>query len=176
MTVQINDLFLYRGGEYAVAGISEGELLNVYNLGLNPAPATTACWRGFQAFFPLAESRLILEALHVNIIREGEGYDRESGPVINGVAPFCPEEGQGFFNNLYEGLHFPVSYSGGLLIASGFIQDLYVHMGFHPAWKYETVMELIFEKGILKTAFDRSEPMAVIRKRIMVSKVISSML
>jgi hypothetical protein len=170
MTAQINDAFLYRGDSYALAGISEGELIDVHAFGIKPAMATTACWRGYQAFFTLAESRLILDALYVNLIREGGKYEREAGPAINGVMPACSKEGKGFFNNLYEGLHHPISYSGGLLIAQGFIHDLYVHMGFHPAWKYERVMELIFEKGMLKATFDRSEPMAVIRKKIIASK------
>jgi hypothetical protein len=41
-------------------------------------------------------------------------------------------------------------------------------MGFHPAWKYKTVIELIFDAGVLKEEFDRSERMAEIRE--MVSK------
>lgn len=42
-----------------------------------------------------------------------------------------------------------VPLSGGLLLGEGFIQELYVHMGFHPAWKYLHVIELIFEGGQL---------------------------
>ncbi len=44
----------------------------------------------------------------------------------------------------------------------------YVHMGFHPAWKYKRVVELVFDAGVLKQEFDRSERMAEIRE--MVSK------
>ena len=45
-------------------------------------------------------------------------------------------------------------------LADGFIQNLYVHMGFHPAWKYREVHELLFEDGRLLHAQDRSAAMA----------------
>jgi hypothetical protein len=114
---------------------------------------------------------LVLETLHVNLIRPGEGknlYEHEVGPVINGVTPTPQREEYDWFNNHYEGLNYHLEYSGGLLLADEFIESLYVHMGFHPAWKYKTVIELVFDAGVLKQEFDRSERMAEIRE--MVSK------
>jgi hypothetical protein len=167
MTAQINDTFRYRNGEYAVAGISEGELFDPSLLGLKPAGTCTACWRGYQAIFALSGSRLVLDVLHVNLLKPGQGYEREEGPIINDVNP-CVEQGEfDLFNNHYEGLSYHLEYTGGLLLADGFIKDLYVHMGFHPAWKYETVFELIFDAGILKEEFDRSEQVAAIRQRFL---------
>jgi hypothetical protein len=43
-------------------------------------------------------------------------------------------------------------------------------MGFHPAWKYKTVIELIFEEGMLKQVFDRSRRMAEIRAMVIKSR------
>ncbi len=171
MTAQINDTFRYRKNEYALAGMSEGELFDISVLDLKPSMASTACWRGYQAVFAIVHSRLVLDALHVNLLRPGEENncsEREVGPVINGVAPSPPRQGLDFFNNHYQGLNYHLEYSGGLLLADGFIESLYVHMGFHPAWKYKSVIELVFDAGILKEEFDRSERMAEIRE--MVSK------
>jgi len=167
MTAQINDTFRYRNREYAVAGISEGELFDPSLLGLNPAGTCTACWRGYQAVFALSGSRLVLDALHVNLVKLGEGYEREEGPLINGVKPGEIGGEYDFLNNHYEGLDYHLEYTGGLLLADGFIWELYVHMGYHPAWKYERVVELIFDAGILKNEFDRSEQMAEIRQRFL---------
>lgn len=167
MTAQIDDIFRYRNTEYSLAGISEGELFDISVLDLKPTMASTACWRGYQAVFAVVQSRLVLDTLHVNLIKAGEGenqYEREVGPVINGVTPSPAREDYDFFNNHYEGLNYYLEYSGGLLLADGFIQSLYVHMGFHPPWKYETVIELVFDAGILKQEFDRSERMAEIRE------------
>ncbi len=172
MTAQINDTFQYRKNQYSIAGISEGELFDISVLDLKPSMASTACWRGYQAVFAVVQSRLVLETLHVNLRRPGEGknrYEREPGPVINGVTPSPPTEEYDRFSNHYEGLNYHLQYSGGLLLADGFIQNLYVHMGFHPAWKYKTVIELVFDAGILKEEFDRSQRMAEIREMVTTS-------
>lgn len=167
MTAQINDIFRCRKHDYSVAGISEGELFEPSLLDLKPAGTCSACWRGYQAGFALSDSRLVLDALHVNLLKAGEGYEREEGPTINGVKPARPQGKYDWFNNHYEHLKYHLEYTGGLLLADGFIQELYVHMGFHPAWKYERVVELIFEAGVLKREFDRSERMAEIRQRFL---------
>jgi hypothetical protein len=166
MTAQFDDAFRYRKRQYAVAGISEGELFDPSLLDLKPAGTCTACWRGYIAVFALSGSRLVLDALHVNLLKPaGKGYEREEGPIINGVKPGEPRSGYDLFNNHYEGLEYHLEYTGGLLLADGFIKELYVHMGFHPAWKYERVVELIFDAGVVKQEFDRSERMAEIRQR-----------
>ena len=167
MTAQINDVFRYRNREYAVAGISEGDLFDPTLLCLEPAGTSTACWRGYQAIFGLSGSLLVLDALHVNLLKPGEGYKRREGPPINGIEPCGPRDEHGWFNNHYEGLDYHLTYTGGLLIADGFIERLYVHMGFHPAWKYKKVVELVFDLGILKNAFDRSREMVEIRREFL---------
>ena len=167
MTAQINDRFRYCDSEYSLVGLGEGEVFDIFLLGLKPAMAGTACRRGYQAVFAVVEARLVLDALHVNVIPSGmsaEPYRQEEAPVINGVAPSPATKDFERFNNHYKGLNYSLEYSGGLLLGSGFIENLYVHMGFHPAWKYERVIELIFDAGILKQEFDRSERMAEIRE------------
>ena len=171
MTAQIHDIFRIRDTEYSLAGISEGKLFDPADLELNPVMTVTACWRGYQAVFAVSDSRLVLDTLHVNLFEEGERCERKAGHAINGIKPTAPEGEYDFFNNHYEGLNYPLEYTGGLLLADGFIHDLYVHMGFHPAWKYEHVIELVFEKGVLTDEFDRSERMAELRRMIAESRV-----
>jgi hypothetical protein len=66
----------------------------------------------------------------------------------------------------YRNIGKEVLFEGGMLLGAGFISELYVHMGFHPAWKFECVHELIFENGILMEAYDRSETIAAYRERM----------
>jgi hypothetical protein len=153
MTAQFNDTFRYRNADYALAGISEGEVFDISVFGLEISPSCTACWRGYTARFAVDQNRLVLDELHVSLKLPGEG------PVINGVKPRLK-----YSRDHYKKLGYQLEYSGGLLLAKGFIQSLYVHMGFHPAWKYETVIELIFDAGILKEELDRSGRMAEIRE------------
>ena len=58
-----------------------------------------------------------------------------------------------------------VPFTGGLLLGADFIEELYVHMGFHPAYKYQHVLELTFETGQLLSQSDRSIEMEEIRHR-----------
>ncbi len=170
MTAQIHDRFRYQDATYSVSGISERKLLDPSQLDLEPASTQTACWRGYQAVFAISDSRLVLDTLHVNLLRPGAGYIRQEGPPINGVSPTGPDGEDDWFNNHYVGICYHLDYTGGLLLADGFIWELYVHMGFHPAWKYEKVIELIFDNGVLEHEFDRSERMARTRQLILDSR------
>lgn len=164
MTAQMNDKFQYRRKNYAIAGISEGDLFEPDTLDMKPAGLCSACWRGYVAEYGVKSKHLVLHSLKINLLKEiGEKYEIESGPPVNSVRPHVFKGRGSFFNNVYKGINLHLEYSGGLLLADGFIQSLYVHMGFHPAWKYETVIELVFENGVLTSEYDRSEKMAEIR-------------
>lgn len=165
MTAQFDDLFRYHRGDYSVAGISAGELFDPALLDLKPQGTCSACWRGYVATFGVAKRRLVLQALDVNLLNP-QTFDVTEGPAINGVSPVVDHTESKLFNNSYSRLDYHLEYSGGLLLAQGFIRELYVHMGFHPPWKYERVIELTFEGGILQQEFDRSERMAEIREMI----------
>lgn len=167
MTAQIDDMFRYRDTQYAVCGISECTLFDPSLFGLNPAGTCSACWRGYQAVFAVDDSRLVLDTLHVNLLVPGERYTREPGPPIDGVSPTGPHGEHDLFNNHYTDLKVHLDYSGGVLLGHGFIRELYVHMGFHPAWKYTEALELVFENGVLEAEFDRSERMAQVRERML---------
>jgi len=166
VTAQINDLCRYQDEELSIAGISEGILFDPSRFGLDPVGTCTACWRGYQAIFAVQSSRLVLDTLHVNLPGR-ENPVEQVGPEINGVSPTGHRGDGDWFNNHYEGLGYAWDYTGGLLLATGFIPGLYVHMGFQDPWKYETVFELLFEKGALKTEHDRSERMAEIRQKML---------
>ncbi|KPL12677.1 hypothetical protein AMJ74_06400 [candidate division WOR_3 bacterium SM1_77] len=170
MTAQIDDIFRYNDTDYSVVGISEGELFEPSALDLRPVGTCTACWRGYQAIFAVSDSRLTLDTLHVSLLTEDEEMERQEGPTINGVTPTGPQGEYDWFDNHYVGLGYHLEYTGGLLLADGFIDDLYEHMGFHPAWKYTRVVELVFSNGILQKEFDRSDRMAEVRQKILDSR------
>ena len=138
MTAQIEDKFLYKNREYHIVGISGERFFRPSQFDLEPEMATTACYRGYQAFFTISESCLVLDDLYVNLYK-GEpperGHRREEyvfkkGPEINGTSPSKPEDSSCGFNNYYQGLNYELDYTGGLLIADKFIQDLYRSHGF----------------------------------------------
>ena len=167
MTAQFHDNFLYNDVNYSVSGISDGKLFDPNILNLEPVGTCTACWRGYVASFSLLHSILVLQNLEINLFRDDCGNLRDKkGPIINAIMPNDSQQKFSLFNNYYYDLNYRIDYTGGLLLADDFIQELYVHMGFHPAWKYKNVIELIFEDGVLINKFDHSEKMAKIRSQI----------
>ena len=66
----------------------------------------------------------------------------------------------------YSSMDLPIPFTGGLLVCQGFIREHYVHMGFHPAWKFEHVEELLFDDGHLTSHEDVSEALAAVRAKL----------
>ena len=57
----------------------------------------------------------------------------DPAPVLFGVSAQRDNGSYAIFDAVYERIGHEIGYTGGLLLADGFIQELYVHMGFHPA-------------------------------------------
>lgn len=93
------------------------------------------------------------------------------GPAIHGVLPVRPADPNAAFtfSDNYHNVGLPLPFTGSLLLGEGFIRRLYVHMGFHPAWKFEKVIELAFAGGVFTAAHDRSAEMEQIREAKTVS-------
>jgi hypothetical protein len=158
MTAQFSDPVEYRGRTYSIAGKNGTGLFDPAEHGMRPVGKCSACWHGFVCSYAVEGRRLLLDRLAV--------YLDEPAPVLFGVPPKADEGEVPLFDVVYEGLRHPVAYSGGLLLGRDFIRELYVHMGFHPAWKYREVHELVFQGGELVQETDRSEQVAEFRREI----------
>jgi hypothetical protein len=156
MTAQINDSFLFQDKKYSIVGVNGESLFHPANYGLLPLPRITSCWRGYVCTYKTSGDKLLLDTLQTNLDLEG--------PAINNILPVFSTKNT--FNNIYQHLDLHIDFSGGMLVANGFIQVLYVHMGFHPAWKYETIFELVFSQGTLIETKDVSRQMAELRDKM----------
>jgi len=164
MTGQISDAFRFQDHDYAIVGISDpNSWFKPSRLRIKPESPNTACWRGFAARFAILSAHLVLDELHVFLA--GKDYAPKKGPSIKGVKPMGRSGENDWFNNHYLGLAYPLDYTGSLLLGDGFIQGLYVHMGVQSSWKFNKVLELDFQEGVLIEEHDRSEQMAEIRKQ-----------
>lgn len=159
MTAQVHDSLAWRHQDFLLVGVEGTGLFDAADHGLVTRPTTTANWRGWVARYEVRDNRLILVALDdVGLV-----FDESDGPpILNGIAP----EGEGNRPYTYAGLDWHIPFTGRLLIARGFIQSLYRHMGFHPAWKFEQSWELDLERGELTDARDVSEEMRRLRDKI----------
>jgi hypothetical protein len=156
MTAQMHDAFLFQDQKFSLLGFASEGLFHPSEYGMQPLPSVTSCWRGYVCTYKIFSSRLLLDTLQVNLSQEG--------PAIQNIRPEFPA--RDMFNNVYHELDLPMDYSGGMLIADGFIRELYVHMGFHPAWKYETAFELVFSHGVLLETKEVSQRMAELRSEM----------
>jgi hypothetical protein len=165
MTAQAQDSLRYLGEQYALAAFSDGEPFSPpLRAGYRPVPASTACWRGYVCGYEVQNGVLLLYDFQVNHHpAEAQVSQRQQPPDLNGVAAVRRERSLPWH---FTDIGLALSYTGGLIIGRGFIRALYAHMGFHPAWKYQHVQELVFEQGRLVETRDASSEMARLRESI----------
>lgn len=145
MTMQIPDSVFYRGQTYDLTGQEGDGLFTPSALGLEPLWMSTGCYRGYMCEYKVVDGELVLTGLAVRV---------EGGrPALFGVEPV-----EGIYGHChYEGLNEPIRFTGRMLLGDDFHRDLYVHMGYPSAWKFDEVHELTFENGRLTAERDRSE-------------------
>jgi len=167
MTAQVQDEVTYAGEEHALVGIKGSGLFDPREAGIRCEMMSTACWRGYVAHYAVEDGELRLASLRMQLFGWGNKREpahpgkQEAVPVL-GVPPTEVTYGHA----RYERIGVRVPFTGGLLVGRDFVRELYVHMGFHPAWKYRVVHELAFEDGRLVKEADRTEAMAEIRARL----------
>lgn len=155
MTAQMHDLFLFQEKNFSIAEVNGGGLFQPASHGMQPMPSITSCWRGYVCTYAAPYNKLQLHTLQVNLGQEG--------PEIHNIRPVFSRDR---FDNVYHDIHLPIDFTGSIRIATGFIQELYVHMGFAPAWKYESVFELSIAQGDVLDTKDISQPMAALREKM----------
>lgn len=167
MTAQMHDAINFQGHEYDLVGINGSQLFNPESFGFKPTGRVTSCGRGFVCHYILVDNVLTLNKLDVSYGHLGKTkFSPKRCPVINGVAPIYTGDRNAYFNNVYENLNLKIEFTGRILLADGFINKLYVHMGFHPAWKYWTIYELTFDSGQMINVQDISKKMEGIREEM----------
>jgi hypothetical protein len=157
MTTQIPDTVRYAENDWRLAGVNGTGLFEPLAHGLRPKSALSACWRGYYCNYALLEHTLELERLEI-VAHDGPL------PNVYGRAPSTSKSP--FFAASYASIGQPIEFTGGMLIARGFLKELHVNMGFHPAWKYTDVVEAKFEAGRLTSLTDCSDAMAQVRARL----------
>lgn len=181
MTAQISDKIKYQGEFYKLAGLNGTGLFDPISQGIKVVSITTACWRGYYCIYEIADQALYLTQVNLGLSRDDwEAIECGECPKLFGKTPRSYTV-HGRSRDLHtgeietswespdfmvDGLWELVLFTGGMLLGDDFIEEMYVHMGFHPAYKYRIVYELVFEGGRLVEEYDRSEKMIEIRQMI----------
>jgi len=160
MTAQFPDTFCLDGQVFDLVTIHGAPLFSPAEHGLFPVPRITACWRGFVCQYGLQEEQLVLEKLSIHLPQGAVPL-----PIVGVLPELSDSAAPRLFSTVYENLGLPVPFSGSLWIARGFIPELYVHMGFAPAWKYTQVRSLQFLDGRCTAQQAESQAMEAVRRQ-----------
>jgi hypothetical protein len=149
-----------------MAGICGRGLFEPQSHGIQPIEISSACHRGFHCVYEVAEGWLKLRRVYLGLRKEdAEAVERERGPRLFGKTahryPVVYGGSTGESKTLSSDfvvaeLDEVIAFDGGLLLGGDLIQETYVQAGFHPAYRYRVVYELIFQEGRLMEEADRS--------------------
>jgi hypothetical protein len=162
MTAQASDRITYRDQEFSLVGWEGAGLFDPAQHGLKPFQVSTGNWVGYLCTYAVADSVLRLERFEIGFGADDRAASlRGEGPLLFGVRPRLTEQDS---YAVYENLGQVMPFSGTLTLGADFDWSTYVHMGFHPPWKYRVVWDLTFEAGKLVAEADRSADMARMRE------------
>lgn len=175
MTAQIGDIYKHNNAEYTFVAASAPLSFAPKDYGLEPHMSSTGCYRGYWCEYEITDNGLSLEKLY--LFNKDGNYPAFNGKSIepaeykeyqyikNGkkLKDYFPKY---FGHRLYSNVHLLIPYTGKLLLGKDFLQQYYIHMGYQRPFAYETLMEFVFEKGILLDTLDHSETARELRKAI----------
>ena len=149
MTAQIPDSVIYEGEEFSLVGVKGEGLYIPEDFGIEPHFRSTACWRGYVMRYCFNKGQLILDRMLLNT----------TNPLkIKGIEPQKLKD-IGSFDYSYENLSIKTDFTGTILLANDFIQQMYVHMGFQRPIAFRTVVEIQVENGTMISIRDLSKKM-----------------
>jgi hypothetical protein len=193
MTKQIVDSIYYNNERHLPLSISGKGLPHPKDFVLDPFGVSSACWRGFYCDYTIRESQLWLTHLVVN-------HDGDY-PQIDGVDAIYEEDrilkadevepefldGRYVFRSLsgssqgerelhYDGgiythLNVPAPLTGGILLGIGSVDAPYIEFDFNYLSHSETVLELLFENGVLTKTIDHSAAIAAKRDELVQKQI-----
>lgn len=144
MTSQIADTFIFKGEDYSLIGMTEGDLASPEQFGMVPEMLHTGCYRGFYATYELAEEALYLREF---TLRERDGKYLPIGQIQ-------PQKDD--YQATYHGLNEIIPFTGKIRLAKDFIEELYIHMGYQKPTAFKTVFDIVLENGQVIEIIDRS--------------------
>ena len=163
MTAQIEDIYRYGGKPYTVTALSEPTVFHPQDYGLIPHSSGSTCWRGYWCEYEIADDRLYLQDLYL--------YNRDGNyPDCNGIPSTGPKYKKAdfhselsyvlataFHHHRYADINLFIPYSGRILAGANPLGDYSINMGFQRPFAYETLIEFIFEEGILLATVNQSD-------------------
>ena len=165
MSAQIPETVILDGRPFDLCGAKgENRLFDPRDHGVTPISLTSDCWRGFMSTYLIVDETLYLDGIEIGLDpRDPTGRDHELLSELFGNLKLNGSSTPGH----YENLEYPIAFTGGLLLGRGFVNETYVHMGFHLAYGFRHVVELELNEGQVVTRVDRSREMEEVRMKML---------
>jgi len=190
MTKQIVDAIYYNNERHLPISMSGKGLPHPRDYGLDPDMRSTACWRGFYYQYTIRQERLWLTHLVVNhkgdyplidgvsVIYEKDRIlkDDEAEPEfldgrwvlrLTSADSKTVKRTVHYDGGIYSNLNVLAPLTGGILLGIGDVDVPYIQYDFSHLSGYETILELLFEQGILVKTIDHSTSVAAKRDELM---------
>ena len=149
------DLVLIGEKVFALLGVDGEKLFTPKDAGIERTkPTITSCYRGYTRWFSIKDDILRLDQININTDEEITINNKKS----------LEEDSDKFFQKRFTDLDFKMDFTGRILVADDFIDEMYIHLGFQRPYAFETVFELHFKKGTLVKKNNLSNQMARIRE------------
>lgn len=166
MTAQIQDTVEYKGETYLLIDHHGKSPFDPERYGLEVTGKSSICWRGYACTYRIEKNIIQLDTLEASVGRyEGAKYVELELPRINNVEGERQESTAQVFNAKYEHLHLQLPFSGTLILAKDYSENLGQPIGMETKWMFNLVLALTFKDGILKEVKDISKEMELIRKQ-----------
>ncbi len=164
MAAQIPETVILDGRPYDLCGVKgENLLFDPRDHGVTPISLTSDCWRGYMSTYLVVNGMLYLDEIEIGLDpRDPTGRDHVLLSKLFGNLKLNGSSTPGH----YENLGYPIALTGGLLLGRGFVNETYVHLGFHPAFTFRHVVELALNEGHVVSEVDRSPEMEEVRKKM----------
>ena len=164
MSAQIPETVILDGRPYDLCGAKgESRLFDPRDHGVTPISLTSDCWRGYMSTYLVEHGMLYLDGIEIGLDpRDPTGRDHLLLSEVFGDLKLNGNSSPGH----YEILEYPIAFTGGLLLGREFVNETYVHMGFHPAYGFRHVVELVLNEGQVVTQLNRSREMEEVRKKM----------
>ena len=179
MTAQIPDTYIFHEDEYRYVASEPRFDFTPRILGLEPEGRCTGCWRGFWCKYEISDKGFGLKNLYIHTkddnypavmgidVSEIEYVDCTSYRSVNGKWIETPSKTEKYLGHReYKNVHFPINYTGNILIGKNFLDNYYLHIGYQKFYTYKTLIEIVVTDGKIIKIFDRSEIAKLVREKI----------
>lgn len=193
MTNQMADRVIYEGQSHRPISIAGKGLPQPHNFGLDPFPISSACWRGFYCEYRIRKDQLWLThlvsrhtgdqypiidgttALYEEAQLLGENEDEPEELVGRWVQTVWIDDGDTevsgwgvvYDGGIYTGLNILAPLTGGILLGVDDIDIPYIQFDLNYLLGSKTVLELLFDKGILVKTIDHSVAVTAKREEVL---------